>query len=102
MEINNILSILEELTFDFINGKRNRIQTVRELRTRIDPDDIYEMPDSITQKGFITEIYVSLDNLTTEGFTPSLEEIKYFAECFEGQRVFSREEVRQFTIGHFD
>jgi hypothetical protein len=55
------------------------------------------MPDSVTQKDFITEVYVSLDNLATEDFAPSLEEIKYFADCFEGKRVFSREEVRRFT-----
>jgi hypothetical protein len=51
------------------------------------------------RRNFITEVYVSLDNLVTEDFAPSLAEIRYFAECFEGKRTFSREEVREFEIG---
>jgi hypothetical protein len=101
MDVITILSILKELTLDFVNGKRNRQQTVEELRKQIDPDDIYKMDDN-PQKDFITEVYVSLDNLTQEGFAPSLAEINYFAECFEGKRTFSQEEVRKFPIGSFE
>jgi hypothetical protein len=101
MDVNTILSILKELTLDFVNGKRNRQQTVEELHKQIDPDDIYKMDDN-PQKDFISEVYVSLDNLTQEGFAPSLAEIKYFAECFEGKRTFSQEEVRKFPIGSFE
>jgi hypothetical protein len=102
MDAETILSILKELTLDFVNGKRNRSNTVIALHERINPDDIYKMADTIPQKDFITEVYVSLDNLTEEGFAPSLAEMNYFAECFEGQRTFSREEVRKFPIGSYE
>lgn len=101
MDTESILKILKELTLDFVNGEKNRKQTVRALRERIDPDDVYNMPDSEPQKDFITEVYVSLDNLTNEEFAPSPEEMRYFAECFEGKRTFSREEVREFTVGPY-
>jgi hypothetical protein len=101
MDVESILANLKELTSSFVKGERNRRQTVRELHARINPDDIFDMPDSEPQKEFITEVYVSLDNLATEDFAPSIEEMQYFAECFEGKRTFSQEEVRQFTVGPF-
>jgi hypothetical protein len=102
MDTDAILAILKELTLDFVNGKRNRQETVRELRSRIKAEEIYQMPDSVPSKDLIREAYVSLDNLTEEGFAPSVAEIKYFAECFENQRQFSQEEVRNFPIGSFE
>jgi hypothetical protein len=102
MDIDSILAILKELTLDFVNGKGNREETVKELRRRIKPEAIYKMPENVPDKEFIREVYVSLDNLTEEGFAPSVAEIKYFAECFEGQRQFSQEEVRKFPIGSFE
>jgi hypothetical protein len=102
IDIDSIVAILQELTLDFVSGKRNRPATVSELHARIDPDDIYKMPDSVPQKAFITEVYVSLDNLVNEDFAPSFEEMQYFMECFEGKRIFSQEEVRNFTVGPFE
>lgn len=102
MEINSILENLKELTLDFVNGKRDRNETVMELHKRINPDDIYSMADSIPQRQFITEVYVSLESLTEEGFATSPAEMKYLAECFEGKRTYSQEEVRKFTIGSFE
>jgi hypothetical protein len=32
----------------------------------------------------------------------ALAEVRYLAECFEGKRTFSREEVRKFPIGDFE
>ncbi len=102
MDAENILKNLKELTIDFVNGKRNRRDTVNELHKRIDSNDVYNMSDSIPMKAFITEVFVSLDSLVEEGFAPSLAEMEYFAECFEGKRTFSREEVRKFPIGSFE
>jgi len=102
MDIETILNNLKELTLDLVAAKRNRQETVDELRRRINPDDVYNLPASEPQKNFITEVYVSLDNLVTEDFAPSLAEIRYLAECFEGKRTFSREEVREFEIGSFE
>jgi hypothetical protein len=102
MNIDDILAILKALTLDFVIGTRSRKETVEELHKRIDPAEIYDMPDSVQQKAFITEVFVSLDNLITADFAPSFAEMKYFAECFEGKRSFSREEVRRFPIGSFE
>jgi hypothetical protein len=102
MDVNSILANLKELTLDFVNGKRNRRETVSEVQKRFDPEEIYDMADMVPEKAFITEVFVSLNSLTEEGFAPSLAEMKYFAECFEGKRVFSQEEVRNFPIGDFE
>ena len=32
----------------------------------------------------------------------ALAEVHYLAECFEGKRIFSREEARKFPIGDFE
>jgi hypothetical protein len=102
METEKILDIIKELTLDFVNGKRNRDNTVQELRRRINPTDIYRMPETVAYRTLITEVYVSLDNLIEEGFAPSVAEIKYLAECLEGKRGFSQAEVREFPIGAFE
>jgi hypothetical protein len=102
MDTEAILTVLKELTLDFVNAKRNRQETVIELRSRIKAEEIYQMPDGAPSKDLIREAFVSLDNLTEEGFAPSVAEIKYFAECFENQREFSQEEVRNFPIGSFE
>src|ERR1035437_4726133 len=102
MDVNNILANLKELTLDFVNGKRNRQDTLIELNQRLDPEEIYKMGDNVPEKAFITEAFVSLNSLTDEGFAPSLAEMQYFAGCFQGQRVFSREEVRNFPIGDYE
>jgi hypothetical protein len=102
MDITNILADLKELTLSLAAGKMTRQATVEELYKRIDPDSIYKMKADEPQADFITEVFVSLEHLTEEGFAPSLTEIQYFAECFEGKRIFSREDVRKFQIGDFE
>jgi hypothetical protein len=102
MEIPEILNNLKELTLDFVDGKRTRQTTVEELHRRINGDDIFKMDASNPQMKFIIEIYVSLDHLTEEGFATSTAEMRYLAECFEGARTFSQEEVRKFPIGDFE
>jgi hypothetical protein len=102
MDTDAIIAILKELTLDFFNGQRNRADTVVELHQRIDPEDIFKMDESHPQRQFITEVYVSLDHLTEEGFATSPAEMQYLAECFEGKRTFSQEEVRNFPIGPFE
>jgi hypothetical protein len=98
MEIAGILADLKELTLDLVAGKRNRAETVTELHRRIEANLVYDMDEKEPQREFITQVYVSLENLIAEDFVPSTAEIKYFAECFEGKRVFSLAEVRQFEI----
>jgi hypothetical protein len=102
MDIETILANLKELTLDFVEGQRTRIETVLELNKRIDPNEIYGLDESIPQNNFITEVFVSLNSLTEEGFATSFAEMQYFAECFEGKRTFSQEEVRKFPIGPFE
>jgi hypothetical protein len=102
MNVTEILTNLRELTRDFVNGKRNRQETVIELYKRIDPEEVYDMANSVAEKAFITEVFISLNSLIEEGFAPSLAEMKYFDECFEGKRVFSQEEVRSFPIGDYE
>jgi hypothetical protein len=97
-----ILANLKELTLDLAKGRKTRQAAVEELYKRIDPDQVYKMKPDEPQADFITELYVSLEHLTEEGFATSPAEIQYFAECFEGQRSFSREEVRKFPIGDFE
>ncbi len=102
MDVDSIYSTLKDLTIDLVHGQRNRQQTVNALHERINPSDIYNMDNSHPQRDFITEVFVSLDNLTEEGFAPSLAEMRYFAECFEGKRTFSQQEVRKFPIGSYE
>jgi hypothetical protein len=90
------------LTLDFVGGKRNRREMVHELNQRINPDEVYKMPDNIPERLFITEVFVSLNYLTEEGFATSRQEMVYLAECFEGKRVFNRDEIRRFTVGPFE
>jgi hypothetical protein len=102
MDINLVLSNLKELTLGFINGQRTRAETETELHLRINAEDIFNMEENQPQRQFITEVYVSLDHLTEEGFATSPAEMQYLAECFEENRVFSQEEVRKFPIGSFE
>jgi hypothetical protein len=101
MDTEKILADLKELTLDFVAEKRSRGETVRELHSRINPDEVYDMDENDPNRDFITEVYVSLDNLVTEDFAPSRAEIQYFADCFEGKKTFSREEVRKFAVGPY-
>jgi len=102
MDIASVQAALKELTLDMVNGKRNRQETVEELYKRVQPDEIYKLDESVPERDFIIDVTVSLEHLTEEGFAPSMAEIRYFAECFEGKRVFSREEVRRFPIGAYE
>jgi hypothetical protein len=97
-----ILAHLKEITLDLAKGRKTRQATVEELYKRIDPDLVYKMKPDEPQADFITELYVSLEHLTEVGFATSPAEIQYFADCFEGKRSFSREEVRKFPIGDFE
>jgi hypothetical protein len=92
-----IYASLKELTLDFVNCRRNRKETVRELRRRIDANAIYRL------EGYdlIFEAFISLDHLTEKGFATSFAEMKYLAECFDGTREFIRAEARQFIVGPF-
>jgi hypothetical protein len=102
MDTAKILNDLKKLTLDLAAGKLTRQVAVEELYKRIDPNTIYKMKPDEPQADFITEVFVSLEHLTEEGFAPSKAEIQYFAECFEGKRTFRREDVRNFPIGDFE
>jgi hypothetical protein len=101
MDTATLLEILKELTLDFVNGKSSRAAAVKLLRERITEDSVYDLPASEKQRDLIIEAFVSLDNLTNEEFAPSLVEMRYFAEVFEGKRTFSQPELRRFPIGPF-
>ena len=96
-KISAIHATLKELTLDFVNCKRNRKETVRELKKRIDANFVYRLQGN----DLIFEAFVSLEHLTEKGFATSFEEMKYLAECFEGKREFNRVEARQFIVGPF-
>jgi hypothetical protein len=98
LDIASILENLKELTLDLAAGKRKRAETVTELHSRIEANLVYDMDEKEAQREFITQVYVSLDNLTDEDFPPSMAEMQYFVECFEGKRSFSLAEVRQFEL----
>jgi hypothetical protein len=98
LDTTEILEILKELTLDLVAGKRQRAETVIELHRRINANLVYDMDEKEPQRELITQVYVSLENLIAEDFTPSPAEIKYFAECFEGTRDFKLSEVREFEV----
>ena len=102
MDKETILANLKELTLALAAGESTRRATVDELYKRIDSDSVFKMKPDEPQADIIVEAFVSLEHLTEEGFATSAAEIKYFAECFEGKRTFSREEIRKFTIGAFE
>ena len=102
MDTETIISILKGLTLDFVNRLKNRKQTVAELLQRIDSKEIFDMPESVPEKEFITQVYVSLSALREEGCATSREEMEYYAEVFEGKRQFVQEEVRRFNVGPFE
>jgi hypothetical protein len=101
MDKEGMLADLKELTLALAKGQKTRQATVEDLYKRIDADSVYNLKPDEPQADFITELFVSLEHLTEEGFATSPAEIQYFAECFEGKRTFSREEVRQFPIGDY-
>jgi hypothetical protein len=92
-----IYETLKQLTLDFVNCKRNRRQTVADLRQKVDANFVYGLKD----QDFISDVFASLDHLTEKGFATSSDEMKYMAECFEGKREFSRTEARRFIVGPF-
>lgn len=96
-KITAVYTVLKELTLDFINCRRNRKETVSELRNRIDAGFIYGL------KGcdLVVEAFISLDHLNEKGFATSLAEMEYLAECFEDKRTFDRSTARQFLVGNF-
>ncbi|HSW58475.1 MAG TPA: hypothetical protein VLH15_08745 [Dehalococcoidales bacterium] len=98
MDTKAALTDLQELTLDFVSGKRNAVETVQELHRRIDADSIYKMDEKEPQRDFITQVFVSLDNLLNRDFPPSAAELNYYAEVFAGQREFRLAEVREFEI----
>jgi hypothetical protein len=98
LNASEILENLKELTLDLAAGKRNRVDTVAELHRRIEANLVYDMNEKESQREFITQVFVSLDNLLDPDFPPSPAEMNYFAECFEGRREFKLEEVRQFEL----
>jgi len=97
-----ILAALKELTLALAKSQMTRQAVVDELYKRVNPELVYALPPDEPQADFITELFVSLEHLTEAGFATSPAEIQYFAECFEGKRTFSREEVRNFSIGDFE
>jgi hypothetical protein len=102
MDIHGIQQALKQLTLNLAAGKKSRLDTVIELHQRIEADDVYSLTESEPQREFISQAFVSLDNLVTEGFATSPTEIQYLAQCFRGEREFSLEEVRTFEVGDFE
>jgi hypothetical protein len=98
MEIAEILKELKVLTLDYIADKRSAPATILELHRRIPESLVYDMDEKEAQREFITQVFVSLDNLLNDEFPPSSAELQYFAECFAGTRQFNLSEVREFKI----
>jgi hypothetical protein len=98
LESRQILQNLKELTLDLAAGKRSQAETVLELHRRIEGALVYDMDAKDPLREFITQVYVSLENLTAEDFPPSAAEMQYFVECFEGKREFNLAEVREFAV----
>jgi hypothetical protein len=98
MKPSEILENLKDLTLDYSAGKRKTAETVMELHRRIEDNLVYEMDANEPLRDFITQVYVSLDNLLNPDFPPSTAELNYFSECFNGKREFILAEVREFEI----
>jgi hypothetical protein len=96
-KVAKIQETLKQLTLDFVNCKRNRKETVRDLKQSVDANFVYRL------QGYdlIFEAFVSLEHLTEKGFATSFEEMQYLAECFEEKREFNRVDARQFIVGPF-
>jgi hypothetical protein len=93
-----IYANLKELTLDLMAGKRSRAATVEELHRRIEANLVYDMDPAEPNRELISQVFVSLDNLIAEDFPPAEAEIRYFGECFNGQRQFNLNEVRELTV----
>ena len=93
---------LKDLLNALSQGRMTRQEVVEELYKRIDPGEVYNLLPDEPQGDIISEAFVSLEHLTDEGFATSNAEILYLAECYEGKRKFSREEIRKFPIGNFE
>lgn len=98
MDTASIWENLKVLTLDYVSGRKKAHEIVSELHGSIESALIYEMDEKEPQREFITQVYVSLDNLLHPDFPPSAKEMQYFAECFEGKREFKLAEVREFVI----
>ncbi len=98
MDTAGIWENLRVLTLDYVSGQKKAHEIVPELHRSIESALVYEMDEKEPRREFITQVYVSLDNLLNPDFPPSAEEMRYFAECFEGKREFKLAEVREFEI----
>jgi hypothetical protein len=102
MDIAATLQVLKELTLNLAAGKKSRLATVVELHQSLNPEEVYSLTESEPQREFISQAFVSLDNLVTEGFATSPAEIQYLAQCFRGERIFSLTEIRTFEVGDYE
>jgi hypothetical protein len=97
METQKTIEFLKQLTFDLSHGRKSRAQIVHELSNEISPSEMAELPTIGNENEFIQDLYWSLLHSANEsGFETSDLEIQYFVECFNGNRVYSKEDFKNY------
>ena len=85
MDNKHLLNILYKISFNYINGNKSKSWAENELIERIYIKDILDSNDI-----FLINWYYAIKYLNDEYETTD-REIKYYIECYEGKKTFSKD-----------
>ncbi|NBJ14078.1 MAG: hypothetical protein FNP40_00575 [Dehalobacter sp. 4CP] len=87
MSRDEIIAIFVGLLKKYIFEGVDRYEIVDELIEKIDINEIYSSDDFV-----ISDCFYAIKHLTEDKYETSINELKYFLECFEGLREYNLEE----------
>lgn len=89
-----IKSTLTEIVKKYVAMEINSDEVQTWLIEELNPEEIYEIEDDMV----ITDCYFALKHLKETGYETSVVEIKYFLECFLGEREYNLEEKNKLIM----
>ena len=89
---------MREIIDGYLVGKYDRNEAVKMLIFDVDHDVIHGSDTEF----IVTDCYHSIKHLIEPGFETSDFELKYFLECFDGQRAYDLQEKIELTRKHFN
>jgi hypothetical protein len=86
MDRQDIVKTFTTLINAYLDGV-DKALIIDDLINRIDPGELYEIDDLE-----ITDCYFAIKHLTEDKYETTPKELKYFLECFNGERKYNLEE----------
>lgn len=83
--------ILKDIVSNIVSGVISTEEVKERVQNELESRDVWESSDFL-----ITDCYYTLKHITEENI--SLEEWRYFEECFNGSRQYNLEEKRNFIL----